>query len=184
MSDFKTLKVLLEELIREEKRGQRFYNDAAKYVEDGRVRRLFQHLAAEESQHVEILKKTWVQIEASEADRKLRDSRYGSKARVIEYAGTSHPVFIVDDRPVKDLKLPKFELFKAGDFKALLEEISLGTVLKFAMQIEYDNTQYIVKFMKFMRDRNNIELLKKMADEEKQHFLMLKELYSKLQDAL
>ena len=178
MADLKIMKVLFDQLIREEKRGQRFFKDAATYADDPKVKRLFEHLSVEEEKHLSLLESMWKQI--TEDPKAYAEASPSTSAEMVEYAGNMQPVFVIDDTPMKNLKLPMFELFKADEFKKLLEQITIRSVLQFAMKLEYDNTKYIVGFMKHIKNKRSLTILKKMADEEKGHFIALKRIYDGL----
>ncbi|MCD4655003.1 hypothetical protein K8T06_13845 [bacterium] len=183
MEDIKILKRLFEELIREERRGQRFFSDAARYVDDPRAKRLFEYLAIEETRHLDVLKAVWKTI-ADDSALREKSKTLASPVQIIEYAGVAHPVFSLDDKPMAEITIPNFELFKVNEFNEILENLSLESVLEFAMKIEFENTKYIVGFMQYFKNRKYIDLLRKLADDEKDHFIALKKLRTGLKQAL
>jgi len=183
MSDIKLLKKLFKELIREESRGKRFFSDAARFVKDPKAKRLFEYLALEETRHLDVLNAIW-KARLSDPPAIEKKKLTGTHTEVIEYAGSAQPVFYLQDKPMSEIDIPEFELFKADDFQEILEDASLESILKFAMKIEFENSKYIVGFMKYLQNREYIDLLKKLADDEKEHFIALKKLLEGLKKKL
>ncbi|HPQ38826.1 MAG TPA: hypothetical protein PLV45_00505 [bacterium] len=172
------MKKLFEELIREEERGYRFFSEAARFVTNSHAVTLLKTLAQEEKRHIEVIESfRTLTLETVGANM---ESIRRSSAEVIQYDGRDTLVFVVDGVDVSDMDLPHLNLFKANEFHELLQQISLKTILKYAMRIEYENAQYIVEFMKLIRNKRHLNALKKLAAEEKDHFIRLKKLYDTL----
>lgn len=188
-ADIQFLLTLVDRMIREEVRGQRFFADAAQYVSHPEARRLFQHLSQEEGQHIEVLRAEKKQLEKALAqaapEEKAGD---GGDERVrtsyLEFAGEQVPVFeVLDQGEVEELieiDLPRLELFRASDFEQLLADCTLRQILKLGMRVEYDNFQYLVELAKAARSREARAKVLKLAQDEKEHFLWLRRRYDKL----
>lgn len=178
MGNISLMRKLFEQLIREEQRGHRFFSEAAEYVSDKHTVTLLKTLAKEELRHIEVLET--IRDTALNSVGASMDAVKRSKAETIEYDGKETLVFVVDGVDIGDMELPHFELFKANDFHELLQKVSLKNVLQYAMRIEYANAQYIAQFMKVVRNKRHIAILKKLTAEEKDHFVRLKKLYDTL----
>ncbi len=157
---------ILEELIREEKRGRKFFNEASKFVEDKQIKKLFERLTADENQHVEYLEILQAGLRKAPSVRE----------RQVDYDGGTVSLIDLSDMSIGYKDLPHLDLFKADEFSKLLEAVSIEEILKFAMKIEYDNAKYLQKCMEAAPMKHQKDLLKKLILEEKNHFIALQRL--------
>ena len=72
--------------------------------------------------------------------------------------------------------LPRVYLFNNRDFAELFKNISPRSVIEYAMKIEYDNARYIKEFAQHIESRQHRELLIRLIEQEKQHFLALQQI--------
>lgn len=178
MGNITVLKKLFDELIREEQRGKRFFLDASKYIAVPKAKRLLADLAREEEKHIDMLMS--MRLESVETVGATMNAIKRSQMERIEYNGCDTTVYVIDGVDPDEISVPHPELFKAGDFHELMKHSTPADILKLAMKIEYDNVRYIVQFMKHLQERRHIDLLKRLANEEKQHFIRLKKTYDSL----
>ncbi len=166
------LERIFEVLIREEKRGGKFFSDAAKFVSDPKIKALFERLAADEERHVHEL----------ETIRTSFRNAATSRERKMSYAGGTVSLIDLSDMVTGYGKLPHFELFKADEFQKLLQAATTDEILKFAMQIEFDNAKYLQQCMEATPLNNQKKILRDLILEEKGHFIALKKLCEKCQE--
>ncbi len=167
----KLVMLLLDDLIQEEKRGGLFFKEAAKVSKDPKIIAVFEWLAQQELEHLDVLTGLKTVLE--------KDIQTESQKVIQEIAG--QPVDIIDlsDMIMDDVDLPAFELFKNQDFVELFKQISVTSIIQYAMKIEYQNAQYIKDFMKHIQSKKYADLLIRLIDDEKQHFIALKKLLDK-----
>ncbi len=180
--DKEVLLKLMRTLIKEEKRGQKFFSDAAKFVSRKSIVTLFEKLAVEEMRHADTLQAELANIEKEKvyAEVTAQGDKYAYSEEEIEYAGEKKPVYKFDFEPPDVEELPHFELFKAEDFRKLLESCSMGAVLKYAMRIEYDNFKYLMDVMKRVKTKKAKKIIFDLGEEEKQHFIWIRRIYDNL----
>ncbi|MBN2056932.1 hypothetical protein JW905_18545 [bacterium] len=172
MKEEKLIENLFDTLIKEENRGQRFYRDAARFVSDREARRVFEWLAVEETYHTDVLVSMRKEFMAGEPAPVKTAAKTDTKK--IYYDGDTIKIYDLRIEEDEEILPPQLELFRANDFKNLLEHADVKTVLKFAMQIEYENFKYLVDLAKTLEIDPYRNLLKQLADQEKRHFQLLR----------
>jgi rubrerythrin len=163
---------VLENLLKEEKRGKQFFRDAAKSVTSIPARQLLEKLVMAETEHVEILLMEKEQIEAVK-HKMVQDE---IALQQVSYDAAEIPEF---ENPISEensISIPILELFKEGNLNELLEKCSFDDIISMAKKVEVDNFKYLVAAAKKMFSRKAFEHLIKLANEEKEHFLWLQRL--------
>jgi rubrerythrin len=168
----KLLMLLLEDLIREEKRGSVFFKEAARVSTDSDVRKVFEWLSLEEQNHLDVLTKL-----KAELDMELSS---GAKKSTVQRNGRKVDVIDLSDMMMEDIDLPYLELFKNEDFVELFKNISVLSVIQYAMKVEYDNVHYIKEFLSFIKSKSMADILIRLINDEKQHFLVLEKQLTKI----
>lgn len=159
---------ILDNLIREEKRGHQYFREAAIISSDPEVKRLFEKLSEDELEHLEILTKL---REFREALRQSQSSR-----KTIRMDGEIVNILDLSDMASQPADLPRIDLFNNREFAELFKSISPRAVVEYAMKIEYDNARYIKDFAQHIESRQHRELLIRLIEQEKQHFLALQQI--------
>jgi rubrerythrin len=177
-SEFNVMDKVLEELLREEQRGQRFFSDASRFSSLQQAKQTFEWLAVEENRHVDLLTALQRDLRAGQPHRKPAGP--GVTQRTIDYAGETLPVFEIDWSITDQVQVPHLELFKADEFKKLLESATVRDILRLAMRVEFDNFKYLVDLAKLMKVKASQAMLLGLADEERQHFVVLRRKYDQL----
>ena len=164
------LKELLINLIREEQRGRLFFREAAKVSTDSEIIELFEWLSAQEQEHLEILEKMKSQLDA---ELKKHESPIPIDGKLINILDLSDMDFDKTD-------LPRVDLFKNQDFVELLKAVSVQAILKYAMQIEYQNAAYIKEFITKVHSKKIRAILVGLIQDEKNHFQVLQKKLQKI----
>ncbi len=178
-SEFNNLVKIIENLIQEETRGQRFFADAAAFVTDPRAKDLFHRLSLQEIEHRNKLESVRRNIVGNRST--LIDS--GVRTRRIEYDGNEIPIFFVNAESETHIDPPALNLFKAEEFRKLLEHCTVREIIKLAMRIEFDNFGFLIEAAKARFDAAGRKILLALADEEKQHYLWLKQYLEEYRDS-
>jgi len=171
------LREMLDLLIREERRGQRFFAEAARFVSSSPARLLLETLAVEESYHLAVLEQEKRKVVA-EGEGKEQPPQL--LRQTIEYAGEELNIYTLDLPEQEDAPLPRFELFKPEDFQALLADATLPNILKLGMRLEVENFKFLVEVARQVQSEFTRKVLLGLANQEKQHFLWLRHRYDNL----
>ncbi|GEM_PF-6020341 len=177
--EFNNLVKIIENLIQEETRGQRFFADAAAFVKDPRAIELFQRLSLQEIEHREKLESVRRNIVRNRST--LIDS--GVRTRRIEYDGGEIPIIFVHAESETRIDPPTLNLFKAEEFKKLLEHCTVREIIRLSMRIEFDNFGFLIEAAKARFDAAGRKIFLALADEEKQHYLWLKKYLEEHRDS-
>lgn len=163
---------LLGNLIREENRGQRYFKEAGQISREPDVKKLFEKLAEDERNHLEVL----TRMRASIVD----GSRMTHRQKSIMVDGKAVNVLDLSDMAMDTTDLPQLDLFKNDEFADLFSSISIKSVLEYAMKIEYDNARYIKEFLQYIHSKKFRDILLQLIQEEKEHFIALQKIQRKL----
>ncbi len=170
-SEYDAIIEVLENLLKEEKRGKQFYKDATKVVKPLPARKLMEQLFLAETEHVDVLLKEKEQAEM------LKDSVVPDEISLPTTTFDFAEIAVFEDpNESNKIEIPIFELFKSGDMDKLFEKCSVEDVFSLAKRIERDNFKYLVDAAKKMVTRPAYDRLIKLAHEEKEHFLWLQRL--------
>jgi rubrerythrin len=168
--EFNAISTILDSLLKEEQRGQRFFADAAKYSDSISVKTLFEKLAAAEREHIDLLKVEIHKLEQLKGSLKRDDLQ---RFRSMEYDDKEIPLIIIDPDADVEVDMPTLSLFKVEDFKKLFEDITLDKIYTLAMRVEFDNFKYLIDASKKMVSQDSRALLLRLAQEEKDHFIWI-----------
>ncbi|MBN1552138.1 hypothetical protein JW979_11735 [bacterium] len=183
--EFKFVIDLVEKLIKEEIRGQRFFSDASKYVRNPEAKALFNQLSIDENMHIEILEMEKKKLEdnmAKVSDQKL-SLKQTAGTKTVEYNGEPMRVYDISplnaDEKLIQIEMPDLNLFKAEEFKELLENCSIKAIYKLAMRVEYDNFKYLVELSKTIPGHLAKRKILDIAENERDHFLELQRRFNR-----
>ena len=150
MSIFKTPAEIVEIAVRIERNGVKFYQYLSENVKDDDAKDVFSFLASEEEKHVGIFRQMLDEV----ADYTPRYSYPGEYGLFLDELASS---------AVESLKNYE-EALKSKDFE---EAIKLG------IKVELQSIVYYSELYDLLPDKLN-EVIKKVVDEEKKHYLELK----------
>jgi rubrerythrin len=176
--EYSAIAKILDNLLKEEQRGLRFFIDAAKYSVSASVKMLFEKLAAEEREHIEVLSAEKHKLEGMKGGLKKDDLQ---RMRSIEYDDKEIPLIIIDPDEDMEVDVPTLTLFRADDFNELFKDITIDKIYKLAMRVEFDNFKYLVDASKKMGTQDSRALLMKLAEQEKEHFKWIESHRKKMQ---
>ncbi len=163
---------LLDNLIREENRGHTYFKEAALVSKNADIKRLFERLSDEEQNHVEVLVKMRDTVSA--------ETKKQAERKTIRMDGRFVNILDLSEMMMEQIDLPRPDLFQNQAFAELFKNISVRAVLEYAMKIEFENARYIKEFFQHIQSRKNREVLLRLIQEEKEHFLSLQKMLNNL----
>ncbi len=150
MSLFKTPAEIVETAIRIERNGVEFYRYLSENVKDNDAKDVFSFLASEEEKHVGIFRQMLDEV----ADYTPRYSYPGEYGLFLDELAAS---------AIESLK----------NYEDALRSKGFEEAIKLCVEVELQSIVYYSEFYELLPDNLN-EVIKKVVDEEKKHYLELK----------
>ncbi|HSR52872.1 MAG TPA: transcriptional repressor [Acidobacteriota bacterium] len=145
-----------------EERGINFYSTAAEMVEDKATRGAFLEMLDEEKSHLRDLEREW-------------DKMVGDDKEILQA-----PVFLHFDYDALDDIFPSRKNAK----KALDREMTSEEALKIAMDMELEAHNFFKQYAERFNDTRGRDIFIKFADEEQEHYDIIKKEYDRLREAV
>ncbi len=141
-----------------EQRGINFYQAAAEMVEDQQTREAFLEMLEEEKSHLRSLKREW-------------DGLIQRDDRVLQA-----PTFLHFDYDALDEIFPSRKQIE----RKLGEDLNAAEAMKLAMAMELEARNYFSEYAQRFNDTKGREIFIKFAEEEQEHYDIIKREYERL----